>query len=91
MDDGFVEVNIESVDDRLELTVIDNGCGMDEEALEMIRNKIKNPSESKGIGISNIVQRLRLFYGDDYSMDLDSSMDKGTVIHISVPDHIREI
>lgn len=91
MDDGFVDVHIENVNDRLELTVTDNGCGMDEETLEKLREIIVNPQESKGIGISNIVQRLRLFYGDDYWMNVDSTEDEGTVISISVPDHIREI
>ena len=65
--------------------------GMDEETLEKLREIIVNPQESKGIGISNIVQRLRLFYGDDYSMNVESVEDEGTVISISVPDHIREI
>ncbi len=91
MDDGYVDVNVEAVEDRLELTVTDNGCGMDEDTLEDIRDIITNPKENSGIGISNIVQRLRLFYGDDYMMSVDSKIDEGTVIHISVPDHIREI
>ena len=33
---------------------------------------------------------LRLFYGDDYTITADSEIDKGTVIRISVPDHMRE-
>ena len=91
MDSGTVDVKVELVNDRLELTVKDDGCGMDEETLEKLRNMIKNPRENSGIGLSNIVQRLKLFYGDDYSMTVDSEMDEGTEIHISVPDHIREV
>ena len=91
MGDGYVDVDIQARDNRLEITVTDNGCGMDEEILEKFRDTIINPRENTGIGISNIVQRLRLFYGDDYTMTADSAMDEGTVIRISVPDHIREI
>ena len=91
MDDGYVDVRIESKGDRLELTVKDNGCGMDEETLAKFRENIDNPRESSGIGIPNIVQRLRLFYGEDYEMVAESEVDKGTVIRITVPDHIREI
>ena len=72
------------------MTVSDNGCGMDAETLENYRNEINNPRESGGIGLSNIVQRLKLFYGDDYTITADSEIDKGTVIRISVPDHMRE-
>ena len=93
MDAGCVYVHIEAVDDRLEMEVRDDGVGMDEETLEKLRDEIKNPSENGvggGIGLSNIVQRLRLFYGDDYTITADSEIDKGTVIRISVPDHMRE-
>ena len=90
MDDGCVEVHIEAVDGRLEMEVRDDGIGMDEETLAKYREEISNPKESTGIGLSNIVQRLRLFYGDDYTITADSAPDKGTVIKISVPDHMRE-
>ena len=91
MDSGTVSVKVESVDDRLEITVTDDGCGMDEATVDMLREMIKNPSENSGIGLSNIVQRLRLFYGEDYTMTVESEMDEGAEIHISVPDRIREV
>ena len=90
MDSGFVNVTIEGVGDRLEMMVEDNGLGMVEETLEKLREDIKNPHESSGIGLANIVQRLKLFYGDDYTIRADSHVDKGTIIRISVPDHMRE-
>ena len=91
MDAGYVDVTIKGKGDRLELTVKDNGSGMDEETLAEFRENIENPHDSNGIGISNIVQRLRLFYGEDYEMVVESEVGKGTLIRISVPDHIREI
>ena len=90
MEDGFVDVNIVSAGERLEVTVKDNGCGMDEETLDNLLDRIKNSKESSGIGLTNVVQRLRLFYGDDYTLNIESKEDEGTVIFISVPDHIRE-
>lgn len=91
MDAGTVNVKVESVGERLEITVTDDGCGMDEATVEMLREMIKDPSENSGIGLSNIVQRLRLFYGEDYTMTVESEMDEGAEIHISVPDRIREV
>ena len=63
---------------------------MDEETLAKLRKDILKPTENKGVGLSNIVQRLRLFYGEEYIMSVYSEVGKGTVIKISVPDHIRE-
>jgi two-component system sensor histidine kinase YesM len=74
---------------RIEIVVEDDGVGMDEDTLEAVREMIKEPGESASIGISNIVQRLRLFYDDDYSITVDSIEGEGTSILISLPDHIR--
>ncbi len=90
MDAGEVTVTIKGEGDRLEMVVQDNGTGMDEETLAKLREDIKHPKESSGIGLSNIVQRLRLFYGEDYTLDADSKLEEGTIIRISVPDHMRE-
>jgi two-component system sensor histidine kinase YesM len=63
---------------------------MDEDTLEAVREMIENPADSASIGISNIVQRLRLFYDDDYSITVDSTEGEGTRIVISLPDHIKK-
>ena len=70
------------------LTVADDGCGMPPERLQALRSSLENPGESTGIGLSNIVNRLRLFYGKDYVICVDSAEGEGTVIRIRMPDHI---
>ena len=90
MDNGFVDVRIEGKDDRLVITIKDDGCGMDDEALNKLKELINSPNEKGGIGLPNIIQRLRLFYGDEYTFEVSSIVGKGTVINIEVPDHIRE-
>ena len=62
---------------------------LDAETLEKVRESMKNPKSGTGIGLSNIVQRLRLFYEDDYSFTIDSEEGKGTVIRIQVPIHMK--
>ena len=90
MDNGFVDVRIEGRGDKLAITIKDDGCGMDAEALEKLKELINAPHEKGGIGLPNIIQRLRLFYGDEYTFEVNSIVGKGTVINIEVPDHIRE-
>jgi sensor histidine kinase YesM len=38
-----------------------------------------------GIGISNVHERLRLLYGDQFKMDIRSQEGQGTQIHIEIP------
>lgn len=87
---GYVSTRVTMNDGRIEITVKDNGVGMDEDTLEAVREMIENPGESASIGLSNIVQRLRLFYGDDYSVTVSSTQGEGTEIVISLPDHIKK-
>lgn len=90
IDDGRVNVTIKTLNERLEMVVEDDGTGMDEETLAKFRDEINNPRENSGIGLSNIVQRLKFFYGDDYTIEAESELNKGTTIRISVPEHMRE-
>ena len=90
LDPGTVSTKVSMSGDRIEIVVEDNGVGMDEDTLEAVREMIDNPGDSASIGLSNIVQRLRLFYDDDYQITVDSEEGKGTRIVISLPDHIRK-
>ncbi len=90
MDNGTVDVYIKSRGERLEIIVKDDGCGMDEETLSSLREQLKEPKENNGIGLSNIIQRLRLFYGEEYVFEVESTVNEGTRIHVDVPDHMRD-
>jgi len=89
LEPGVVDVTITKKHRRLEMVVKDNGCGIDEDKLHNIRLQLENPGDSASIGLSNIVQRLRLFYGTDYSLAIDSAPGEGTMVTISVPEQIQ--
>ena len=87
---GTVSVRIRHLADtrQLEIVTSDDGTGMDEEKLARVRDLLENPKENESIGISNIVMRLRLVYGDQYSMRIDSRSGEGTEVTVVIPDHI---
>ena len=43
----------------------------------------------EGIGISNVRERLRLLYGDQFRMEIKSQEGKGTQIRIEIPELIE--
>lgn len=61
----------------LDLAVEDNGAGMSPAAAE--------DSLRRGIGLSNVRERLASLYGDDFSMDLHSAPGAGTLVRIRIP------
>lgn len=61
-------------------TVQDNGVGMEKETAQKILTM-----ESKGYGVRNVNERIRLFYGDAYAVTVESEIGKGTKMCIHFP------
>ena len=86
---GQIEIAIyrsgQGEQERLCIDVHDNGCGMDEEALETLRNSIvlHDSGRARSIGLYNINQRIKLGYGAEYGMTIMSELEKGTTIGVS--------
>lgn len=83
----YTELDVEN--ERLFLCVQDFGCGISEDKLDEIKKYLADVDyerDSTGsIGIKNIQQRLFLFYGEDYKLQIFSSPGKGTVIKVPLP------
>ncbi|MBP5438850.1 MAG: sensor histidine kinase [Treponema sp.] len=87
--DSVIKVFTKEDGDILYLCVEDFGCGMEEKQIDAILEYLKKESaeeETTGhIGIKNIQQRLFMFYGDGYKIQIESEKGKGTLIKIPVP------
>jgi len=78
--------------DMLLCQVQDNGIGIAEP--DRVVNPQHNPTRSKermsGIGLRNIRERIKLYYGPDYKMHVFSKPNVGTTIRLSLPIHRNE-
>lgn len=90
---GSVETAIELCsEDKLKIIVRDSGCGIASEKMEEIREAFRAYDENgcvynknQGIGILNVYQRIRLFYGKAADVSIESSEGKGTAITLILP------
>lgn len=80
-------IRAECYNGKLIIRIKDNGIGMDEVKLERINNDIYD--SKRGIGISNVMHRIKLLYGEGYGVKLSSEQDVGTEVVITLP--IKEI
>jgi two-component system sensor histidine kinase YesM len=81
-----IKIKISLKVDFLTLAIIDNGIGIYIEDLRKIRNKLALDGEhSNHIGLFNTNKRLKLTYGDDYGLRINSKLGLGTVIYIRIP------
>lgn len=73
--------------------VADNGIGIEPAQLERINRRISDSnltdSHSKSIGLKNVNERIKLYYGDDYGIKIFSKFGQGTVVRIELPDITR--
>lgn len=63
----------------------DNGFGMLPDKVEEIYQSFKDKTIHRGVGLSNVYQRIRIFYGEKADIHIDSSLDDGTKIEIRIP------
>mgnify|MGYP001232469613 CR=1 FL=1 len=80
----------------LVLTVEDDGAGMDSKALAALRRKLQSAEplaegrdedrgSFSGIGLRNVVERMRMVFGDGFRMEVKSEQGKGTAIRMFIP------
>lgn len=84
---GILEISIKKEENKAVIIVKDNGSGIPESELtKLLLNIHSNKSSSRyGIGLFNISQRIKLFYGKEYGMNIESSLGEGTKVLLYLP------
>ncbi len=67
---------------RVIIKIVDNGEGISQEQLEAIWKMKQNQS---GVGVRNVDERLKLSFGPEYGLRIDSSKGEGTTVSILIP------
>ncbi len=87
VDEGRIDVRVRFDGDDIVFSVQDNGVGMGPEQLEAIMQH--GPTDRTGIGIKNVNDRLKIYFGRNYGLSITSEPDVGTCVEIRMP-RIRE-
>lgn len=84
---GIIKVKTEIEDSRLQVTISDNGKGIEPSQLKDILFNIQNEEASSGtnIGIRNVYRRLELYYEDQVRFEISSVPNEGTVVTFGIP------
>lgn len=88
--DGYVELSVLDNGDNVKISIKDNGIGISKEKIEKILNgtlaKEDLGENSGGIGLDNLIGRLRLYLGAEGIFEITSpGADKGTEVIIQIP------
>lgn len=89
IDPGFIRITAKIEGENLVFKIADNGYGMKEETIKLLYERFNNPDLSDGVGLKNVYQRLRIYYGERAFLHIESEIDCGTEITISIPVEIN--
>ncbi len=73
--------------DHIEIVVEDNGSGIKKEVLDNIFKQEQNINRFSKVGLNNVNQRLKLYLGEQYGLQIVSAEGEGTTVIIRVPDN----
>lgn len=84
---GIIDISGELTGNLIYLTVSDDGAGMDEENLKNLSHEILKPCKEtdRGFGLANVNERIRMYFGDEYGIHIESASGRGTKITIVIP------
>ncbi|MDD6659644.1 MAG: sensor histidine kinase [Eubacteriales bacterium] len=83
VDEGEIKIIAQRRGKDIAIIVKDNGLGMTEEQCKTILQKDR--SDSKGIGVKNVNDRLKIYFGEEYGITIESELDVGTTVTIKIP------
>ena len=83
VDEGHIQIRIYSEGEDVIFRVEDNGVGMSEEQCRSILHK--EPGDNSGIGIKNVNDRIKIYFGKEYGLSIESELDEGTTVIIRMP------
>ena len=87
VDEGRIQVCVSQDGDDIVFRVRDNGVGMSAEQVRAILEE--DAQDRTGIGIKNVNDRLRIYFGGQYGLHITSELDVGTTVELRMP-KIRE-
>jgi two-component system sensor histidine kinase YesM len=93
---GTIRIKAWTLGERLQLAVEDDGVGMSERELDALRAKLERFGQGdaggedtsghfSGIGLPNVFERMKMTFGEEFRMDIDSGPGEGTRIQMSIP------
>lgn len=82
-----LEISIKACieEDSLIILVKDNGPGISDEDIEKIFSKEKDVNKFSKVGLNNVNQRIKLYCGEEYGINIGNRSKLGTYVKVEVP------
>ena len=90
-EDGEIIISGMREEDKVEIMIHDNGVGFSEERLkEVMSEEYITKKGAEHIGMMNVHNRIRSYYGGKYGIKIESEPEEGTSVYIIIPAEMRK-
>ncbi len=86
---GLIKIKGIKTEDKMVFVVEDNGRGMKAPELERVFSVRKNPLKRGGVGLNNVKERIKLYYGESYGIKIESVFKEGTKVYVYLPLEVK--
>ena len=88
---GTISIFARMSEGQLKIEIIDDGIGMDNQTVRTLLDKSEGQKEHfTGIGVNNVDDRMKLIYGQNYGILIESKRGEGTKITLCFPENKEE-
>lgn len=77
---GTLYLTITRVNDQIHFIIMDNGLGIPKEKIPSLTQ-----TQSDGYGLKNVQERLKLTYGEEYGLTINSIVNESTMVTFTIP------
>jgi len=101
MKDGVLKISGLKQENVLAFEIADNGSGIAVDMLKALQERLAerggkspatdfaSPEEAGGLGLTNVNERIKLYYGEEYGLSIKSGGQAGTAVRITIPCQLR--
>ncbi|NMA33254.1 MAG: sensor histidine kinase, partial [Clostridiaceae bacterium] len=82
---GYIRVTSRTQSECIILEVADDGAGMAQERLEEVRASLEVETGTEGFGLRAVHRRIRILFGSEYGLSIESMPDVGTRVIVRIP------
>jgi Putative regulator of cell autolysis len=86
--EGIIDINIsKSKENKIQIEIVDNGIGISEEKIKELLTSKETTSKTSfnNIGVSNVNERVKLTFGNEYGLNIKSELNEYTNMVITIP------
>ncbi len=85
LESGIIKVNCEFESEKIIFIVEDTGVGMPPERVEELNGMLTSIGNGTGFGIRNVNERIKIHFGSEFGIKVQSTLGLGTKIFITIP------